>query len=315
MDRRMGRRGVIKLGAGLSDESIMLPRWMGRLTSRGRGIPREAGQQPALMLTRRRFTRVVMAGAALLGADGWASGASAAPADADRWYYGQARLNRTASSYQTEFRANFMTPGFSSADHPGHISAQMWVLMDNNSWVEVGIANAIPLWPDNKQGPNPVPAYSFFWADAPPGKKDWITWTGPKRNLGDPGLTNIHTVANIVPDRRDHIFRITYLGSNQGRHEWGVYIDNQLVGVSTVTKSNRPRQLQWGLELGNVSNECAYGARADGFAMAAWTQAKPGAQWARVASPTDLRQDPSFVSRWVNDATGPHLHVSKARCG
>lgn len=55
-----------------------------------------------------------------------------------------------------------------------------------------------------------MPAYGFFWADVLPGETDWVTWTGPKRNLGDQGATNIHTVANIVPDGSDHVFRSTW---------------------------------------------------------------------------------------------------------
>src|SRR4051812_22014691 len=46
------------------------------------------------------------------------------------------------SAFNLETHANFMTPGCSSADVPNHITAEQWVIMSDDSYIETGIINA-----------------------------------------------------------------------------------------------------------------------------------------------------------------------------
>jgi hypothetical protein len=187
-----------------------------------------------------------------------------------------------ANGYDVQFHANFMTPGRSGPDHVAHITAESWVLMRNHSWVEVGIINGWPAWPDNKQGPNPNVAYAFFWADAGPGG----CMTG----------ATIHTIRNTVPDGSNHHFAIVYAGNKS----WNVYLDGQVVGTSTVTRSNQPLYHQIGLEIGEVDGLCGDGSRADDVRMkpSTWTPRTGWRPWPHESSTTSTASRTLMPNYW-----------------
>lgn len=234
-----------------------------------------------------------------LATDGaWAKCAPTDPRySKERHFYSKAKRNVKANYYAVEFHANYMTPGRSGPDYPAHISAETWVLMRNGSWVEVGIMNGWPWWPDNKQGPNPNVAYSFFWGDAAPG--------GCRQF--------VHTISNTVPDGSNHRFTIGYAGSKR----WNVLLDDRVVGTSTVTQSRQPYAQHIGIELGEIDGRvCGEGSRADDMRMKPSTW-KPGEGWRPWPSESSqIEVDaPSLKGSWHYKRGGQsEFAVAKASC-
>jgi hypothetical protein len=214
--------------------------------------------------------------------------------------YAEAKRGVSSQGYDVEFHANNMAPGRSGPYYPAHITAETWVIMGNGSWVEVGIINGYPAWADNKQaylkqGTPPLTAYGFFWADGYQGCQNMSYYW-------------IHTIRNTVPDGTSHHFGITYRGSKQ----WNIYLDGQLVGISTITNSSHAIEQDIGLELGEANSVCGDNSFADEFWMHPSTLT--GTQWTPWPEESSfIDQSPTFHAEW-NYFTPFSFVVSKDHC-
>src|SRR5205823_9553099 len=63
--------------------------------------------------------------------------------------YSVTRAQMSSQAYRVLMPANFMVPGPSGADFPVTINAEMWVITPHG-WIEGGLINGWPFWPDNK---------------------------------------------------------------------------------------------------------------------------------------------------------------------
>jgi len=150
----------------------------------------------------------------------------------------------SVSAFDLETHANFMTPGCSGPSNPWHITAEQWVIMNDSSYVEMGIINAWTYWPDNKVS-QPTNAYAFFWSDT-----------------NTQGHQYIHTIRNTVPDGTDHTFSI----QRTAPRNWAFILDGQVVGVSGIVHATAAVQQRIGLEWAAPEARTC-GARADRFDM------------------------------------------------
>jgi hypothetical protein len=150
----------------------------------------------------------------------------------------------SVSAFNLETHANFMTPGCSGPSDPWHMTAEQWVIMNDGSYVEMGIINAWTYWPDNKVS-QPTNAYAFFWSDT-----------------DADGHQSIHTIRNTVPDGTDHTFSI----QRTAPKTWAFILDGQIAGVSGIVHASAAVQQRIGLEWA-APDAHTCGARADRFDM------------------------------------------------
>jgi hypothetical protein len=177
-------------------------------------------------------------------------------------------LDQTASPYQEPVIDRVSCPGsFSTSICPWFLSKQVWISdKGHTTWVEVGVRNGYepPDWKmTNGQPGCNCQAYYEYWEDGPGGS------------------SHVHVIANISPDNAFHNYLIQ---RGPGNHEFDIFIDGRLVGVSTTTGRNSFGESAIGSETSAVTvvQPLAY---MNSSCLTNWSVRDTGGRWFAVGSP------------------------------
>lgn len=142
--------------------------------------------------------------------------------------YSIAQFNGLLTGVWGEWLDENMNPGSSSASAPFHITSENWFLLNNGSYIETGLANGYQ-FTTNTTGSCSCVTYGFFWADTNPNGVQWV-----------------HYGNDITPDLNNHTYEIQRAGTT---NDWNIFLDYNLVGLSTATQTWNGTAQQVGGEL------------------------------------------------------------------